>query len=318
MKLKEFLEVALLGKKDNPNQYNETFVDETCLYGKELDKYKNIIKECDEFAKCDSLDILTMPLVKGKYNGKIYTPNTIKLSDLMEFKGRCYLLSLALTPEMYDPSRLIKPVKNGAAMGPTIYDPTDFTPRKHILLTWSPEVVQDILNIDTEQEQRQILHKLLDDVLDNPDEYKTKGLRYVLVRGLFEVIDNNDGSEVISNVYDLDLTASKPEDVGYKVFYLEQNVVKPGEIELRLNNKIIPSHLKDKFINEVGIDPKLITEELIDNFLANNDVPKPWDMSRLKDLLAKNKEVEDRISEIEKKDSLLREFVSKTKKTKKI
>ena len=317
MKLKEFLEVALLGKKDNPNQYNETFVDETCLYGKELDKYKNIIKECDEFAKCDSLDILTMPFVKG-VDDKIYSANTVKLSDLMEFKGRCYLLSLGLTPEMYDPSQLLKPVKNGAAIGPVIYDPTDFTPRKHILLTWSPEVIQDILNIDTEQEQRQILHNLLDDVLDNPDEYKTKGLRNVLVRGLFEVKDNNDGSEVVINHYDVDLTANKPDDVGYAVYYLEQNVVKPGEIELRLNNKIIPSHLKDKFIDEVGIDPKLITEELIDNFLANNDVPKPWDMSRLKDLLAKNKEVEDRISEIEKKDSLLREFVSKTKKTKKI
>jgi len=204
MKLKEFLEVALLGKKDNPNQYNETFVDETCLYGNELDKYKNIIKECDEFAKCDSLDILTMPLVK-KVGGGVYTANTIKLSDLMEFKGRCYLLSLGLTPEMYDPSRLIKPVKNGAAIGPTIYDPTDFTPRKHILLTWSPEVVQDILNIDTEQEQRQILHNLLDDVLDNPEEYKTKGFRGILVRGLFEVVDNNDGSEVVRNVYDVDL-----------------------------------------------------------------------------------------------------------------
>jgi hypothetical protein len=102
------------------------------------------------------------------------------------------------------------------------------------------------------------------------------------------------------------------------VYYLEQNVVKPGEIELRLNNKIIPSHLKDKFIDEVGIDPAKITEKMIDDFLEFNSIPKPWDMSRLKDLLAKNKEVEDRISEIEKKDSLLREFVSKTKKTKKI
>jgi len=313
MKLKEFLEVALLGKKDNPNQYNETFVDETCLYGNELDKYKNIIKECDEFAKCDSLDILTMPLVKGKYDDKIYISNTVKLSDLMEFKGRCYLLSLALTPEMYDPSRLIKPVKNGAAMGPTIYDPTDFTPRKHILLTWSPEMVQDILNIDTEQEQRQILHKLLDDVLDNPDEYKTKGLRYVLVRGLFEVIDNNDGSEVISNVYDLDLTASKPEDVGYKVFYLETNVIKPGEIELRLNNKIIPSHLKDKFIDEVGIDPKTITEELINKFLDINNVPRPFDNTRLMDFLKKNKEVEDRISKIEKHDSKVKKMIKESK-----
>ena len=136
MKLKEFLEVALLGKKNNPNLTNESFVDETCLYGNELDKYKNIIKECDEFAKCDSLDILTMPIVKV-VDDKIYSSNTVKLSDLMEFKGRCYLLSLALTPEMYDPSQLIKPVKNGAAMGPTMYDPLTFEPRKRILLTWS-------------------------------------------------------------------------------------------------------------------------------------------------------------------------------------
>ena len=318
MKLKEFLEVALLGKKDSPNLTNEPFVDETCLYGNELVKYKDIIKECDEFAKCDSLEILKMPLAK-KVGGGVYTANTIKLSDLMEFKGRCYLLSLGLTPEMYDPSRLLKPVKNGAAMGPTIYDTTTFEPRKHILLTWTPEMAQDLFEgTNNEETLRNNIHKLLDDVLDNPEEYKTKGLRGVLVRGLFEVMDNNDGSEVDRKVYDLDLTASKPEDVGYAVYYLEQNVIKPGEIELRLNNKIIPSHLKDKFIDEVGTDPKIITEELIDNFLANNDVPKRWDMSRLKDLLKKNKEVEDRISEIEKKDSLLREFVSKTKKTKKI
>jgi len=318
MKLKEFLEVALLGKKDNPSLTNQTFVDETCLYGNELDKYKNIIKECDEFAKCDSLDILTMPLVKGKYLDKIYTTNTIKLSDLMEFKGRCYLLSLGLTPEMYDPNQLLRPVKNGAAIGPVMYDPLTFEPRKHILLTWSPERINDVYGSENDKTLRNDIHKLLDDVLNNPEEYKTKGTRHVLVRGLFEVVDNYDGSEVVINHYDVDLTANKPDDVGYAVYYLEQNVVKPGEIELRLNNKIIPSHLKDKFIDEVGIDPKLITEELIDNFLANNDVPKPWDMSRLKDLLAKNKEVEDRISEIEKKDSLLREFVSKTKKTKKI
>jgi hypothetical protein len=314
MKLKEFLEVALLSKKNNPSLINETFVDETCLYGNELDKYKNIIKECDEFAKCDSLDILTIPLVKGK-NDKVYTTQTIKISDLTEFNGRCYLLSLGLTPEMYDPNQLIKPVKNGAAIGPVMYDPMTFEPRKHILLTWSPEMAQDVSGANYDSTLRNDIHKLLDDVLDNPDEYKTKGLRNVLVRGLFEVVDNYDGSEVVKKQYDIDLTANKPEDVGYVVYYFSQNVIKPGEIELRLNNKIIPSHLKDKFIDEVGIDPKLITEELIDNFLAINDVPKPWDMSRLKDLLVKNKEVEDRVSSKEKNDSVLREMISKSKIT---
>jgi hypothetical protein len=214
---------------------------------------------------------------------------------------------------MYDPNQLLKPVKNGAAMGPTIYDLSTFEPRKHILLTWSPEMAQDLAGMDNESTLRNDIHKLLDDVLNNPEEYKTKGARHVLVRGLFEVVDKNDGSEVVINHYDVDLTTNKPDDVGYAVDYLEQNVVKPGEIELRLNNKIIPSHLKDKFIDEVGTDPKLITEELIDNFLAINDVPKPWDMSRLKDLLKKNKEVEDRISKIEKHDSKVKQMIKESK-----
>ena len=314
MKLKEFLEVALLGKKDNPNLTNQTFVDETCLYGNELDKYKNIIKECDEFAKCDSLDILTMPLVKGK-NGEIYTTNTIKLSDLTEFKGRCYLLSLGLTPEMYDPSRLLKPVKNGAAIGPTIYDPSTFEPRKHILLTWSPEMAQDVSGANDELTLRNDIHKLLDDVLDNPEEYKTKGLRGVLVRGLFEVIDNNDGSDVDRKVYELDLTASKPDDVGYAVYYLEQNVVKPGEIELRLNNKIIPSHLKDKFIDEVGTDPKIITEKIIDEFLENQGINRYT--GRLAEILKKGKEVEDKIYEVEKYHKEVKKMMKLKKESKK-
>jgi hypothetical protein len=314
MKLKEFLEVALLGKKDNPNLTNQTFVDETCLYGNELDKYKNIIKECDEFAKCDSLDILTMPLAKGKYPDKIYTTNTIKLSDLMEFKGRCYLLSLGLTPEMYDPSRLLKPVKNGAAIGPTIYDPSTFEPRKHILLTWSPVISFDS-SANDELTLRNDIHKLLDDVLDNPEEYKTKGLRGVLVRGLFEVIDNNDGSDVDRKVYELDLTASKPDDVGYKVFYLETNVIKPGEIELRLNNKIIPSHLKDKFIDEVGTDPKIITEKIIDEFLENQGINRYT--GRLAEILKKGKEVEDKIYEVEKYHKEVKKMMKLKKESKK-
>jgi hypothetical protein len=312
MKLKEFLEVAVLSKKNTLNLINPTFVDETCLYGEELDKYKNIIKECDEFYKCDSLDILTMPLVKGKKD-KIYTTETIKLSDLMEFKGRCYLLSLSLTPEMYDPSQLIKPVKNGAAIGPTMYDPLTFEPKKHILLSWIPEITQDILGLDTEKEQRQVIHKLLDDVLDNPEEYKTKGTRHVLVRGLFEVVDKYDGSEVVTNHYDVDLTANKPDDVGYTVYYLEQNVVKPGEIKLEIKKRVIPPHLKEKFISEVGVDPAKITEKMIDEFLEKNDVPKPFDNNRLRDILAKNKDVEDRISKIEKHDSKVKQMIKESK-----
>ena len=196
MKLKELIEIVELSRNDNGLHMDNL------LYGKDLEKYKKIIMNTDEFKECDSLEILEHPLVKDK-NGEILTTSTVKLSDVMKFKGKCYLLSLALTPVMYDPNQLIKPVKNGAAMGPVIYDPMTFEPRKHILLTWSPEIVQDILNIDTEQEQRQIIHNLLDDVLDNPEEYQTKGFRGLLVRGLFEVIKDSGDTEV--NHYYIDL-----------------------------------------------------------------------------------------------------------------
>ena len=202
MKLKEFIEIVELSKSND-----ELYMDNT-LYGKNLEKYKDIIMNTDEFKECESLEILEVPIVKSK-NGEGLIPYTVKLSDLMKFKGKCYLLSLNLTPEMYDPNQLIKPVKNGAAMGPTIYDPMTFEPRKHILLTWSPEMTQDLLEIKDETTLRNDIHKLLDDVLDNPNEYKTKGFRAVLVRGLFEVVE--DGEDIVVKEYDIDLKKNKSE-----------------------------------------------------------------------------------------------------------
>jgi hypothetical protein len=87
---------------------------------------------------------------------------------------------------MYDPNLLLKPVKNGAAIGPTIYDPMDFTPRKHILLTWNPEMAQDISGINKELTFKNDIHKLLDDVLENPEEYRVKGAIGIMVRGVFK------------------------------------------------------------------------------------------------------------------------------------
>ena len=196
MKLKEFIEIVELSKKED-----DIYMDNT-LYGKNLEIYKDIIMNTDEFKECESLEILELPIVKSK-NGEGLIPYTVKLSDLMKFKGKCYLLSLNLTPEMYDPNQLLKPVKNGAAMGPVIYDPSTFEPRKHILLTWSPDVTQDLSGTNNEETLRNDIHKLLDDVLDNPEEYQTKGFRGVYVRGLFEVIERGDVTEV--KEYDIDL-----------------------------------------------------------------------------------------------------------------
>jgi hypothetical protein len=64
-------------------------------------------------------------------------------------------------------------------------------------------MAQDLLGTNNEGTLRNDIHKLLDDVLDNPKEYQTKGFRGVLVRGLFEVIEDGGDTEV--NHYYIDL-----------------------------------------------------------------------------------------------------------------
>jgi len=243
MKLKELIEIVKLTKKED-----ELYMDNT-LYGKNLEKYKDIIMNTDEFKECESLEIIEYPIVKSR-NGEGLTPYTIKLSDLMKFKGKCYLLSLNLTPEMYDPNQLLKPVKNGAAMGPTIYDPSTFEPRKHILLTWSPEMSQDISGVNDELTLRNDIHKLLDDVLDNPDEYKTKGFRAVLVRGLFEVVEDGENTEV--KEYDIDLKKNES-DTNETKERLDNILKKNKELEDRIS-------AEEKYQNEIAKLMKLKKE----------------------------------------------------------
>ena len=306
MKLKELL-TNTFGEKSIVDYPNDQF------RKLELESLKEELLKCDEFSECEGIEFMEFPV--QEIEGKTYSVQTMKLGDNTKFDGKVFLYNLSLTPAMFDPNKIHTPVKNGAAITPALYDPTTFLPTKKIVLTWSPEMAQDMSGTNDELTLRNDIHKLLDDVLDNPEEYKTKGMRHVLVRGLFEVIDNNDGADLDRKVYDLDLTANKPEDVGYKVFYLETNVIKPGEIELKLNNKIIPSHLKNKFIDEVGTDPKIITEKIIDEFLENQGINRYT--GRLAEILKKGKEVEDKIYEVEKYHKEVKKMMKLKKEIKK-
>ena len=168
---------------------------------------------------------------------------------------------------MYDPNQLIRPVKNGAAMGPTIYDPSTFEPRKHILLTWTPEMAQDLFEgTNNEETLRNDIHKLLDDVLDNPEEYRMKGTRHVLIRGIFEVVNENRNFEPNFLVE----TATQPE--GYLVFYMVKEECEENEVKSALKQKLIPYNLKDKLIERFNYGGVIgeMSEEEINQFLEEN------------------------------------------------
>ena len=185
MKLEEFVTKLC----DEKSDLGTTPFFDPHLNSKELEEVKDDLLKFDVFSECDDLEIVHIPAFVLE-DGKAVLAQSFKYKEGMKFKGKCYLYSISLTPEMYDPIKAFEPVKNGASISQTIYDPMTFEPRKHILLSWSPEMAQDLRGSNDETTLRNDIHKLLDDVLDNPEEYRTKGTRHVLIRGVFETVEN--------------------------------------------------------------------------------------------------------------------------------
>ncbi len=230
------------------------------LNSKVLEEVKDELLKFDVFSECDDLEIVHFPTFKVG-DDKVFTTQTYKYSEGIKFKGKGYLYSIYLTPELYDPSKMLEPVKNGAAISPAIYNPMTFEPTKHILLTWSPEMAQDLSVTKDETTLRNDIHKLLDDVLDNPEEYRMKGTRHVLIRGVFENV--NDERKFEPN-YLVGTTQESDTFTGYYMVTENESTV--------IKTKQIPRRLKELFILNFTEDRKLkeITEEEINQFLEEN------------------------------------------------
>lgn len=147
--------------------------------------FKDMIHECDEFR--DVTEIIVpehQVFLMGNHNTA--TSVSLKLCDGIRFVNRCYLTSISLTPALYDPNRKHSYVKNNALITPTMYDVETFTPYREMRIRWSPELAQDVSIPQGEIDLRQRLHDILDDMLDNINEYQIKPIRGVIVRGVFE------------------------------------------------------------------------------------------------------------------------------------
>lgn len=263
MKLKKLL-IDLFD--DEQFESERQFKVDNTLYGEnELKKYESQILDCDEFKECSELKLVSVPVFLD--GGKSKQVQTYKLTEDTKFKGKAYILSIGLTPKMYDPSRFGKPVKDGANITPTLYNPTNFKPYKQILLTFSPERKNDGIT-NHESIVRQELHDLLDKVLDNPKSYEIESERRVIVRGIFETVEHNGNTEFEYLVGEL--TESKDK----MVFYLEKEEDKDGtgNISMRMKSKMIPIELAEKFESELGEQCRnlKLTEEDINKFLEEN------------------------------------------------
>jgi len=265
MKLKELL-TEIFGEK--PNLDGTFGFDGLTLYGRDnLSQYKERILQCDEFSECTELNFMNMPMILSNDDTPLKA-ESYKLVEGQKFKGVCYLLSLALTPEVFNPDTLHTPVKDGACITPLVYNPETFKPLRKIVLEYNPERAQDGI-VDGDYELKMEMKDLLDKVLDNPYDYQVKGERGVIVRGVFE--RNEVVKEVTPARY---LTGAKSfvkeEETPGIAYYLEAIPIKEGEVEMKLKTKLIPPHLKKLYIETFGEKNIQVTEEEINKFLEDN------------------------------------------------
>lgn len=150
------------------------------------------ILDLDEFEFCE-LEILDNPTAKCK---------TMLLQEGIKFRQSLKLYSIYITPAVYHPKEILTPIKDNSAVTPLVYDPTDFIPYKSIVMRYSPEFKQDQIKMTNKEREAQFkeeMHKRLDDILNNPEQYQSKGHYGVLLRGeitKYDFPDNSDKMEV--------------------------------------------------------------------------------------------------------------------------
>lgn len=282
MKLQELInEILSSGELKNKKGFAvkvEGLTDST-IYGEELEPYLERIKQCEEFSDCDEIVIMKFPVTTDE-QGNGVTTKTYKIVPQQKFKGKCYLLSLALTPEMYDPKKIHEPVLDGVCITPTLYDPETFMPKKKIVLEFSPEASQDQtiytygnpsmindLENNHQEQLRKKLHETLDKVFDNPEMYQVKGEKRVMVRGAFEIVESPSGFE------NTKLFGIKTEnETHFTTFFFEKDEEnsKEGEINLKLSKMDIPINLRDKYLQELGPKSIHVKRQEIEEFLNVN------------------------------------------------
>jgi len=272
MKLKELMSDIF---KNGPIKSYDTMgfgVENYTLYGeKDLAQFKEKLLECEEFSEVEELHFMSMPFITIDDRAK--TASSFKHSDGVKLKGKCYLLSLSYTPEMYDPNSINEPIKDGACITPIMYNPNTFEPSRKIVLSFSPERKQDLspFNENPEQLIKQELHDLLDKVLDNPEDYRVKGIRGILIRGIFENVESPSvpPPQLLSGV----INKQDTNPTHHLVFYMDKQETETG-IKVELKNKIIPTELKEKFLSEFKDEGIHVTEEQINQFLERNNINK--------------------------------------------
>jgi len=150
-------------------------------------KIEELLFEHFSFSKVEWMDLPAGVVInsQGEEMAIVAKTKLVRDTPVDDFKDKtCYLYQIIYTPVLYDPNTVKTPVKDGMVMSPLLYDPTTFEPNRSLTIYWHPEDLFHEKNIQpiTWEDEKTYLREKLEVLLANPDEYKPKGKRGLMVR----------------------------------------------------------------------------------------------------------------------------------------
>ena len=153
----------------------------------QITSVENLLKEHFGFSKIEWMDLPAGVIINSLGEEMAVATRTKLVGDTPtdDLKGRtCYFYQIVYSPTIYDPKDIATPVKDGMVISPLLYNPATFEPSRKITIEWKPEDLfheKDIQPITWEDEKTYLRDKL-EALLANPEDFKPKGRRGLMLR----------------------------------------------------------------------------------------------------------------------------------------
>ena len=153
----------------------------------QITSVENLLKEHLGFSRVKWMELPTCLITDSQGEEVTVIAKTKLVGDTPtdDWRDRtCYFYQIVYSPVIYDPKDITIPVKDGMVISPLLYNPATFEPSRKITIEWKPEDLfhnKGIQPITWEDEKAYIREKL-EALLANPDKYKPKGRRGLMIR----------------------------------------------------------------------------------------------------------------------------------------
>jgi hypothetical protein len=157
------------------------------LTSEQQKQVEELLKEYLSFGKVEWMELPAQVIINSKGEEVAIVAKTRKIDDEpTEDKNdrTLYLYKVLYSPVIYDPIDLHKPVKDSMVMSPLLHNPHTYEPYRTLAISWKPEDLFHEKEIQpiTWEDEKTYLREKLETLLTNPDKYKSKGRRSLMIR----------------------------------------------------------------------------------------------------------------------------------------